>query len=267
MPNVLAKLGGDVLVANPHVSTPGVLSFDRKVHAERLGELVRSSGAHLGAMLDPDGEQLTLVDDSGRILSDEEALCVFVAIVCEQKAGTAIAVPVDAPTEVARIAEAAGSELIWTKLAASELMAASSEPAVRFAGNTQGGFIFPGFLPAFDAVAALVHLLSLLAVSGSRLSQVGASLTSPEMVRLEVPTPFEAKGLVMRMLLERSSAEEIVLVDGVKLVDHDGWSLVVPDAEGPSTIVTAEGATAAAALERANAMAEQITAIISETTS
>ncbi|HBW21711.1 MAG TPA: mannose-1-phosphate guanyltransferase, partial [Actinobacteria bacterium] len=40
MPNVLAKLGADVLVINPHVSTPGVLSFERSVHAARLGELV-----------------------------------------------------------------------------------------------------------------------------------------------------------------------------------------------------------------------------------
>src|SRR5579872_5753679 len=44
LPNVLAKLGADVLVMNPHVSTPGVLSFDRDTHAARVGELVRSSG-------------------------------------------------------------------------------------------------------------------------------------------------------------------------------------------------------------------------------
>ena len=49
MPNVLAKLGADVLVINPHVSTPGVISFERRSHAERLAGLVRSSGAHLGA--------------------------------------------------------------------------------------------------------------------------------------------------------------------------------------------------------------------------
>ncbi|MGH9303800.1 MAG: sugar phosphate nucleotidyltransferase, partial [Acidimicrobiales bacterium] len=40
MPNVLAKLGAEVLVVNPHVSTPGVLSFERWPHAARLGDLV-----------------------------------------------------------------------------------------------------------------------------------------------------------------------------------------------------------------------------------
>ncbi len=265
MPNILAKLGADVLVINPHVSTPGVLSFDRVVHAGRLGELVRSSGAHLGAMFDPDGEQLTLVDDSGRILSDEEALCAMARIVAEDAGKGVVAIPVDAPHDVERIVEDAGAEVLWTKLAASDLMAASSDPEVVFAGNTQGGFIFPSFLPAFDAVASFVRLLSLLATSGRRLSETVASLPRPELARLEVPTPFEAKGLVMRTLLERASAREIVLVDGVKLIDEEGWTLVVPDTEGPATMVTAEADTAQRAEERVRAMADQIGWIISET--
>jgi mannose-1-phosphate guanylyltransferase/phosphomannomutase len=264
MPNILAKLGADVLVINPHVSTPGVLSFDRAVHSARLGELVRASGAHLGAMFEPDGEQLTLVDDTGRVLSDEDALCAMVRIVVEDNPKGTIAVPVDAPREVERITARSGSELVWTKLAPSELMAASASPGVVFAGNTAGGFVFPSFLPAFDAVAAFVHLLSLLARSGRQLSEV-VGPAHPGLAHLEVPTPFESKGLVMRSLLERSAARELVLVDGVKLLDEDGWTLVVPDTEGPATLVTAEAFTAERAEARARAMADQIAWILAET--
>ena len=83
MPNVLAKLSADVLVINPLVSTVGVLGFDRVVHAHRLADLVRSSGAHLGAVISADGEQLTLVDNTGRVLNDEEALFVLSRLVAE----------------------------------------------------------------------------------------------------------------------------------------------------------------------------------------
>ncbi len=100
MPNVLAKLGADVLGINPNVSTPGVMSFERTAHATRLGELVRSSGANLGAMLDPDGEQLTLVDDTGYVLDDDEALLVLTKLVTTAEPGGVIAVPVDASREV-----------------------------------------------------------------------------------------------------------------------------------------------------------------------
>ncbi len=269
MPNVLAKLGADVLVMNPHVSTPGVLSFGREAHALRLGELVRSSGAHLGAMFDPDGEQLTLVDDMGRVLHDDEALCIFTSLVTSDSGAGAtgsVVLPVDAPSLAAQLAERSGREVVWTKLAAAALMEASAAPGVAFGGSTQGGFVFPRFLPAFDAVAGFVHLLSLLAHSGSSLSETVSSLESPHLVRKEVPTPFEQKGLVMRLLLDRAREAEVQLLDGVKLTDDTGWTLVVPDPEAPTTIVKAEDRSEEMAEERAAQMAEQISWILSEAT-
>jgi mannose-1-phosphate guanylyltransferase/phosphomannomutase len=44
----------------------------------------------------------------------------------------------------------------------------------------------------------------------------------------------------MRTLVE-SSSEELVLVDGVKIVRDDGWVLVLPDPADPVTHVWAEG--------------------------
>ncbi|MDA8039758.1 MAG: sugar phosphate nucleotidyltransferase [Actinomycetota bacterium] len=269
MPNVLAKLGVDVLVMNPHVSTPGVLSFDRETHAGRLGELVRSSGAHLGAMFDPDGEQLTLVDDTGRVLTDDEALGTLVSLfVSDGGPGCsvpgAIVLPVDGPRQAARVAEEAGRQVVWTKLAASELMDACGQGEVAFGGNTQGGFIVPRFLPAFDAVATFVHLLSLLAHCGSRFSETVSSIASPFVSRRDVPTPFEQKGLVMRLLLERARSSEVQLIDGVKLVDADGWTLVVPDPEAPITVVKAESTSLEGAEARVAEMAEQIGWILAE---
>jgi phosphomannomutase len=53
-----------------------------------------------------------------------------------------------------------------------------------------------------------------------------------------------------------------VLIDGVKLIDDEGWSLVVPDPEEPLTLVTVEAASLAAAETRAQAMADEIGAIL-----
>jgi phosphomannomutase len=57
-----------------------------------------------------------------------------------------------------------------------------------------------------------------------------------------------------------------VLIDGVKVIDDDGWTLVLPDPEDPVTLVTAEADTPAAAGERAQAMADEIAAILSAAT-
>jgi mannose-1-phosphate guanylyltransferase/phosphomannomutase len=238
-----------------------VLSFERASHAARVGELVRASGAHLGALFEPDGEQLTIVDDTGRVLSDDEALCVMVRLVVGDGPGGAIAVPVNAPRQVERLCNETASKVIWTKLGPADLMEAAAGSGVTFGGNTEGGFIFPDFLPAFDSVASFVHLLALLGRSNSRLSDIARDLDAPAIARLDVPTPFEQKGLVMRVLLERTGANR-VLIDGVKVLDDDGWTLVVPDPEEPLTLVTVEAGSLADAETRAQAKADEIAAIL-----
>ena len=86
--------------------------------------------------------------------------------------------------------------------------------------------------------SAFVHLLALLAHSGSRLSDVVAELPSVHVVHREVPTPFEQKGLVMRTVLERAAVPtKWCSSTASRLVDANGWTLVVPDPEEPLTHV------------------------------
>ncbi|HUS60886.1 MAG TPA: sugar phosphate nucleotidyltransferase, partial [Acidimicrobiales bacterium] len=90
MPNVLAKLGSEVLAVNPYAATAGAAAFDRWAHAEQLAPLVRASGAHLGAVIDPEGERLTLIDDSGRVLSDNDTLFALLTLVMTADPGVTV---------------------------------------------------------------------------------------------------------------------------------------------------------------------------------
>ena len=78
-----------MLVVNPYANTAGVLTFDRQASAARVSELVRASGAHLGAVLDPGGEHVAIVDDLGHPLTDDEALLVLLTLVTEAHPGGA----------------------------------------------------------------------------------------------------------------------------------------------------------------------------------
>ena len=258
MPQVLSKLGAEVLVVNPMLSTVGMLGFDRAAHAASLADLVRSSGATLGAVIGADGEQLTLVDDTGRILTDDEALLALASLVAQANPGTTIAAPVNASWRLNEIAAELGVEVAWAKLGGANLMELASGGDVEFAGNTDGGFAFTRFLPAYDAIATLVRLLGLLAGSTTRLSSVVAGLPPVHVVHEEVHTPFELKGTVMRSVLERARSDELVLLDGVKTIDARGWTLVVPDPEEPVTHVFAEADTDRASSARARAAVAEI---------
>jgi mannose-1-phosphate guanylyltransferase/phosphomannomutase len=242
MPNVLSKLGADVLAVNPFTSTLGVMAFDAAEHAARVSALVRSSGAHLGAVVDPDGEHVTFIDDEGRVLSHDQSLLAFVSLVSDRLLGDRIALPVAVTSVAEQLAQRRGVRVEHTKMSTPALNDAATEVGVGFAASLDGGFIVPGFLPAFDGAAALVKMLDLLAHHGIKLSQVVDELPVPHLVHETVVTPWDHKGAVMRNLVEHSS-RPTVLVDGVKVIHDDGWVLCLPDPEEAVTHVYAEASS------------------------
>jgi mannose-1-phosphate guanylyltransferase/phosphomannomutase len=129
---------------------------------------------------------------------------------------------------------------------------------VVFAASQEGGFIFPDFLPAYDATATFVNLLALLAATGLRLSKVVSQAPKVHVAHETVNTPWEQKGMVMRSIMEAVKDEDVILVDGVKVMSDDGWTLVLPDPEEPTTHVWAEAGSAGEARELAHRYAHRI---------
>ena len=267
MPNVLSKLGAEVLSVNPYASTRQSLTFDRWEHAAHVSSLVRASGAHLGAVIDTDGEYITLVDDTGHVLSDDQAMMSLLKLVLAEAdkrgAGSpSVALPVSVSRSAEAMCDEAGATLLWAKLSTPSLMEVASQPGVRFAASQEGGYIFPAFLPAYDAVATFVETLGLLASVGMRLSKTVSQLPAVRMAHESVVTPWEKKGMVMRTVMEWTKDREVLLVDGVKVLHEDGWALVFPDPEEPLTHVWAEAGTDSDARARAQEYSRRIRSIL-----
>ena len=142
-----------------------------RANAQRVAELVRASGAQLGAVIDPDGEHLTIVDDEGTVLSDDQALLLLLRLVVRGPA----------PRWRCRwrsagrprhICAEAGAAITYTKLSSSHLMEVAARAASPSPPASPGGSSVPGFLPAFDAAATLVELVAMLAETGQPLSKL-----------------------------------------------------------------------------------------------
>jgi mannose-1-phosphate guanylyltransferase/phosphomannomutase len=241
MPSILTKLGAEVLVANPYASTSSATAGEvaREGQLGRVADLVRVSGSDVGFVIDPDGEIATVVDDRGRVLASWQLLLAIVAMIARTDPGARVAVPVSVTRRVEDLL--GGQDAVErTKLWGSALAEVAATEPVRFAGRTDGGCIWPDFLPAYDASATMLKLLDLLAADGRPLSAVVDALPSVHLVHETVVTPWERKGTVMREVMERAGQRELSLVDGVKIVEDGTWALVLPDPEEALTHVWAE---------------------------
>ncbi|HXN59958.1 MAG TPA: sugar phosphate nucleotidyltransferase [Acidimicrobiales bacterium] len=264
MPNLLSKVGADVLSINPFAQTPAMLAVDRHESEARVAEAVRSSGADFGAVIDAGGEKLTLIDNRGHVLSDDEALMAFLELTTVGGATGPVALPVTVSDRALRLCAARGIDVILTPLSPSGVLEAAASGGVSFASDRRGGYVFPVFLPAFDAAAALARLISLLGQATTSLAEVVEATPAMPVWHEEVPTPLEHKGLIMRTMMEQLTDEgaELVLVDGIKVISHAGWVLVVPDPEDPVTHVWAEAADLVASEALAAAYVGRIASMV-----
>jgi len=261
-PVVCGRLGVDVLAVNAVLDDGRATMTDSQadLHLERLSALVRSSGADLGAMIDSTGERLRLVDGTGRIIGLDQALLAYVDLLTRVADSPRVAVPVPTTRAVERLVTDRGGEVVWTKVSPAALSAASEEAGVLFAGAEGGGYVFPEFLPAYDAVMSLAKLLELLSRLETSLEDVTGGLPPIHVARLDVATPWEAKGGVMRRLVERLNGERTVTIDGVKAYRGEDWVLVIPHPQEPLVRVWAEAEGAEASEE----MAREFGALIEE---
>jgi mannose-1-phosphate guanylyltransferase/phosphomannomutase len=136
-----------------------------------------------------------------------------------------------------------GLEVIRTPASLAELTKAAAEDGVIFAGAVGGGYVFPEFLPAYDAVASLCKLLELLAPVQKPLSELVSELPASTLVHRQLPCPWAMKGTVMRVVTERLRDRKVDLLDGIKVFDERGWAQMLPDPDEPLVHIYAEGKT------------------------
>jgi len=250
LPALLGRLGVDALTVNGRLDegSPSESVADHMRALERLGQLVSTSRAAFGVRFDTVGERLALVDERGELIQDDRALLVVLDLVAAERGEGHVALPVTTTRVAEQVATFHGVDVRWTSTAASDLARAAGEPGVIFAGDGRGGFVVPEFSPAIDAVAAFVHLLGLVARARLTLSQIDTRIPQAHVLRRSVPTPWAAKGAVMRRVAEIAEGQPLDTTDGVRVVGPDGrWVLVLPDPSEAVTHLWAEGADPAEA--------------------
>lgn len=243
LPLLLGRIGVDVLTVNGTLNEmqPTESLAARMRDLEQLGDLVSSARAAFGVKFDHGAERLAIVDETGSVIDDGRALLVLLDLVAAERKSGSIALPVTTTRIAEEVTRFHGTGIRWVAQSPDELSRAARSPEVIFAGDGRGGFIVPEFSASFDAVAAFVRLLGLVARTRLSISQIDARIPEATVLRRSVPTPWAAKGLVMRQVVENAGSRTLDTTDGVRVVEPDGsWVLVLPDPAEPVTHLWAE---------------------------
>jgi mannose-1-phosphate guanylyltransferase/phosphomannomutase len=252
LPTLLGRIGIDVLTVNNRLdeTSPTETVAEHMRALERLGELVASSRAAFGVRFDPVGERISLVDERGVIVHDDRALLVLMDLVAAELHSGSIAIPITTTRIAEDVARFHHVTTRWAPTSPDELTKAAGFEDAIFAGDGRGGYVIPEFNTAIDGIAAFVRLTGLVARTKLTLSQIDARIPQAHVLRRSVPTPWAAKGMVMRSVVEAAGDRELDTTDGVRVVEDDGrWVLVLPDPAEATTHLWAEGPDADSATE------------------
>jgi len=234
LPQVLRELNCAVIPLNAAPAEILVESDDAtfQAHLQEMGVITAAVKAKLGVFIDAPGERCFIVDETGTLLSHDEAFEVLTQLALTTKPGMVLG-PASSSLAFSMIAERFNSRFVPTKITPGAVLRAAQHAEAVLASDGGGGFCWPDFAISFDAIFTVARVLEMLAKTGTSLGAL--RLRIPQVTHRTAVEfcPWEVKGRVMRTMMERHLRDRVDLTDGVKVFVDDGWVLVAPDADRP----------------------------------
>jgi mannose-1-phosphate guanylyltransferase/phosphomannomutase len=236
LPQMLDNFGADAVVLNASLNKNAMSTSDREGLITQLGHVVEALKANFGVQVTANGEQMILVDESGIAIRGEMLTALMVDLILTSNPRGTVVVPVHASSAVEQIARRHDGKVIRTKANPTALMeACQTSPSVVLGGSGDTGFIIPQLHPGFDGMFCIAKLIEMLTIQERSLASVRSELPRVIHKSYTVRCPWTVKGALMRYLVETHPAQNLELIDGVKICQpyDDSWVLVLPDASEP----------------------------------
>lgn len=187
-----------------------------------LGETVRTHGCDVGLAFDPDGDRLALVDERGVPLGEEATLALGVKhVLAKRKGGVAVNLSTSRMSE--DLAKAAGVPFFRTPVGEIHVAKTMLRESCVVGGEGNGGLILPELHPGRDGILAAAVVVSLLAESDRKLSELAADLPRYGMVKTKFGLEGKSLPGAIAALKAKFSDATLDERDGLFLSWPDRW--------------------------------------------
>lgn len=196
-----------------------------------LIEKVLETKADLGIAFDGDADRITIIDETGRIIWGDELMILLSREVLKENPNSTIVAEVKCTQILFDEIEKAGGEAIMSKAGHSIIKARMRETNAILGGEMSGHIFFADRFYSFDDAAyAGARILEILSKTDKKLSEIFAefpqTVSTPE---IRVECAEEKKSIVLAKIIEEfSNTNEVITIDGARIVFENGWGLVRP---------------------------------------
>jgi phosphomannomutase/phosphoglucomutase len=208
-----------------------------------LIDLVKDKGLDVGIGYDGDADRIGVVDADGTLIYGDQLMILFSREILSRKPGATIISEVKcSQTMYDDIAKNGGNAIMWMtghSMIKQKMKASKAELAGEMSGHI---FFSDRYLGYDDAVYATCRLLEILASTGKRigelLADVPKTFNTPE-IRVECPDNIKFK-VVDAVTNHFQSRQEVIDIDGARVLFGDGWGLVRASNTQPALVLRFE---------------------------
>ena len=208
-----------------------------------LMALVAEKKLDLGLGFDGDADRIGVIDSNGRQIYGDQLMIVFSREILSRKPGATFVSEVKcSQTMYDDITKHGGKAIMW-KTGHSMIKEKMKEEKAELAGEMSGHIFFADrYFGYDDAVYAACRLLEIVAARHQSITELLADVpktyNTPE-IRVECPDKikFEVVRQVTDYFRQR---EEVIDIDGVRVLFPDGWGLVRASNTQPALVLRFE---------------------------
>jgi len=247
-PSLFERLGCNILTLNqkPDGTFPAHPPVPKE---ETLGELMKEvvrNKADFGVGYDGDGDRAVFIDEKGNLIPGDLTLLIFAKDVLQKHRGGKVVYELSCSMAVEEYVKKLGGIPLVERVGHTFIMDRMIEEKALLGGEKSSHFYFSAVYGMDDGVFASLRMAEILSKSDEKLSEMVASLPQyPSVYEKNFECADNLKFAVIEKL--RSRFKNIGLktldIDGVKLIEEDGWVILRASNTEPVVRISAEART------------------------
>ena len=259
------SVGGIVMPALLNCTPDGKFAHNPEPIPEHLTEisaLVPASGADLGVVVDPDVDRLALINEDGTMFGEEYTLVAVADYVLSKTPGNTVS-NLSSSRALADVTARYGGSYAAAAVGEVNVVAKMRETNAVIGGEGNGGVIYPALHSGRDALVGVALLLTYLAKTGKKLSELKATYPAYYISknRIDLVPGTDVDGILARMKAKYAS-EKVNDIDGVKIDFPTEWVHLRKSNTEPIIRIYAESRDKASAEALANRIIADIKSLL-----